>query len=139
MNYEKSYLQGEDQDFQYVSENTTIHYDFITDASSWGLFIFVFAVFSLKCIDVCKSYMSTDNHRNIIEITYQPPIILKDFYLKDKNETCAICIEDMCVNEKLKILKCNHYYHEDCIYKWITKKNICPLCRSTDIISNVYV
>jgi hypothetical protein len=44
------------------------------------------------------------------------------------NEECCICYEEM-VSENSKLLRCNHLYHNDCIYKWSIKQNSCPKCR----------
>ena len=35
------------------------------------------------------------------------------------------------MNEKILKLKCNHYFHKDCILEWINQdKSECPLCRN---------
>jgi hypothetical protein len=47
-----------------------------------------------------------------------------------ENNECIICLEPMIVNNKVKILRCGHIYHYDCINQWIEKKGEinCPLC-----------
>jgi len=46
---------------------------------------------------------------------------------KDKME-CCICI--LSIKKKdLGFLKCKHYFHIDCIKKWLEKKQDCPICR----------
>jgi hypothetical protein len=53
-------------------------------------------------------------------------------------EKCVICLEEFKENDKL-FLKCAHYYHTNCIFKYIMhnskiikQQNFiqCPLCRS---------
>ncbi|RWS22466.1 RING finger domain containing protein-like protein [Leptotrombidium deliense] len=49
---------------------------------------------------------------------------LNDFkmirYKEDNAEkSCAICLESFITNDCLKILKCNHYFHEKCIDVWL--------------------
>lgn len=47
-----------------------------------------------------------------------------------KNETmCSICFEDFQNNDTVRILPCNHYYHDNCISKWFETKTTCPICR----------
>lgn len=45
-------------------------------------------------------------------------------------EPCNICMEEYTLNDVLKQLPCNHYYHKDCISKWLcNEKTTCPMCR----------
>eukprot|EP01025_Chloroclados_australasicus_P004769 TRINITY_DN11270_c0_g1_i4.p1 TRINITY_DN11270_c0_g1~~TRINITY_DN11270_c0_g1_i4.p1 ORF type:complete len:339 (-),score=11.30 TRINITY_DN11270_c0_g1_i4:1598-2557(-) len=50
----------------------------------------------------------------------------------DKNEIlCTICLENFCEGEKTTVLECAHWFHLECIQKWITLKGVqaqCPLC-----------
>jgi len=50
-----------------------------------------------------------------------------------KGTTCNICLEDFQNTDNIMILKkCNHYYHVDCIEKWLTdSSNKCPICKKT--------
>ncbi|KFX93028.1 hypothetical protein O988_07025 [Pseudogymnoascus sp. VKM F-3808] len=44
--------------------------------------------------------------------------------------TCSICIESFPENENVRILPCNHIYHQRCIDPWLLNKSgTCPLCR----------
>ena len=67
---------------------------------------------------------NNNNNNNNNKINYI--IVDKDF---DNNE-CIICLEDMKVGEKIRILECGHLYHYDCINAWIRKKREinCPIC-----------
>ena len=54
-------------------------------------------------------------------------IIVKNNF---ENNECIICLEEMVINNKMKILECGHIYHYKCINNWFKKKNEinCPLC-----------
>lgn len=43
--------------------------------------------------------------------------------------SCAICKDEIMVEEEAKRLPCLHCYHEECILPWLEMKNTCPLCR----------
>jgi len=48
----------------------------------------------------------------------------------DLHTVCAVCIENIKINEWYKQLpKCEHYFHADCIDKWLRLQNSCPVCR----------
>ncbi len=65
-----------------------------------------------------------------------------NIYLNDKNDdnlnnndtksiiTCTICIDEIILtNENTIKLECDHFYHKDCIDKWLDKNDNCPICR----------
>jgi len=48
----------------------------------------------------------------------------------DLHTVCAVCIDNIKINEWYKQLpKCEHYFHADCIDKWLRLRNSCPVCR----------
>ncbi len=50
---------------------------------------------------------------------------------------CAICQIDYVDTDQLKLLNCRHYFHTDCIKKWLVDHNLqCPVCRA-DAVTNV--
>ena len=40
---------------------------------------------------------------------------------------CPICIEN--ITDEVCKLPCGHYFHPECIYRWLLEKNVCPLCK----------
>ena len=54
---------------------------------------------------------------------------------KKDNEDSDLC--SLCFENKIDIsLKCNHFFCEKCIQKWVIKDNSCPLCRSVFTVKN---
>ena len=47
---------------------------------------------------------------------------------EEEDEICPICLES--IVSDLKITKCNHKFHGQCIKLWDIKKKGCPYCRS---------
>ncbi|XP_047162677.1 receptor homology region, transmembrane domain- and RING domain-containing protein 2-like [Vigna umbellata] len=46
------------------------------------------------------------------------------------SRTCAICLEDYCVGEKIRILPCCHKFHAACVDSWLTSwRTFCPVCK----------
>ena len=45
-------------------------------------------------------------------------------------DECTICLNGYKENETKQTTKCTHIFHEECIIKWLSTNNSCPLCRT---------
>ena len=60
---------------------------------------------------------------------------LKTIYVKNEDEECIICTENI---SKAKQLTCGHFFHLICISQWLEKgHNTCPVCRSIIKFRNI--
>ncbi|KAG0491068.1 hypothetical protein HPP92_007931 [Vanilla planifolia] len=58
------------------------------------------------------------------------------FRLAMENEDCAVCQVEYLENDIIGSLDCAHSYHADCIKQWLLIKNLCPICKTSALISN---
>lgn len=48
------------------------------------------------------------------------------------NGNCAICLEDYQPEDAcMKLPRCSHFYHKDCVKEWLKSAKTCPVCRET--------
>jgi hypothetical protein len=58
-------------------------------------------------------------------------------------DECTICLNGYKENETKQTTKCTHIFHEECLIKWLSTNNSCPLCRTElktkqeNIINNI--
>lgn len=50
---------------------------------------------------------------------------------RDGDTTCVICFDDFQEDDELRVLQCNHYFHDACIRTWFERSVSCPICRRT--------
>ncbi|KAG6879822.1 hypothetical protein C0992_011105 [Termitomyces sp. T32_za158] len=49
-------------------------------------------------------------------------------------ERCLICLDDYQSDEDIRVMKCRHAFHQNCVDKWLeTGRNNCPACRSKGV------
>ena len=49
--------------------------------------------------------------------------------LDPEKRNCIICLEDFKSGEKATLLPCVHLFHKNCINRWLTTKDFCPICK----------
>ena len=75
------------------------------------------------------------NVKNILtkdQFNVLPNFIYKDLddNIKKINDKCLICMDIFNELDELKLIKCNHCFHIDCIKPWLTEQSCkCPNCR----------
>ncbi|CAF0940768.1 unnamed protein product [Adineta ricciae] len=45
------------------------------------------------------------------------------------DDKCAVCLSEYIGGDKLKHLRCKHFFHSDCIDPWLKTSTRCPICR----------
>ncbi|KAL6641912.1 hypothetical protein ACP70R_020093 [Stipagrostis hirtigluma subsp. patula] len=42
---------------------------------------------------------------------------------------CAICLEDLEIDQKFRMMPCHHTFHQSCIFEWLLINRLCPICQ----------
>jgi hypothetical protein len=46
------------------------------------------------------------------------------------NSKCTVCLDEFEIDQNVVLLKCKHYFHDECIRSWLTKQSTkCCTCR----------
>jgi hypothetical protein len=45
-------------------------------------------------------------------------------------QQCSICLANIDEDSMIGLLKCQHYFHQECITEWLQRKKRCPMCRT---------
>ncbi|KAJ7966330.1 E3 ubiquitin-protein ligase AIP2 [Quillaja saponaria] len=66
------------------------------------------------------------------EVVAKLPVITltEDILAKlGQDADCAICKENLVVDDKMQELPCKHTFHPPCLKPWLDEHNSCPICR----------
>ena len=44
---------------------------------------------------------------------------------------CCICTDDLTEDSTVGALECRHYFHSECLQKWVVMSQTCPVCRAS--------
>lgn len=55
-----------------------------------------------------------------------------DLAPEDMDHSCMICLTQLQAKDEVRLLSCNHLFHDTCIVPWVLYNNgNCPLCKKT--------
>jgi len=60
------------------------------------------------------------------EIEKLPEVVFEKSHEKS---SCSICQDDYNEGDRILNLPCKHTFHKNCVTKWLTMHNSCPMCR----------
>ncbi|CAB3408549.1 unnamed protein product [Caenorhabditis bovis] len=47
----------------------------------------------------------------------------------EEPERCTVCLDDFVRGNNIRLLRCGHIFHPECIDKWLSLNKKCPVCR----------
>ncbi|KAM1760466.1 hypothetical protein ACFX12_003334 [Malus domestica] len=50
-------------------------------------------------------------------------------------EPCCVCQEAYADEDDIGTLDCGHHFHTSCIKQWLMQKNLCPICKTTALLT----
>jgi hypothetical protein len=67
---------------------------------------------------------------SIIEVDLEPILYsnIKSKYL-ETTTCCPVCFEEFKQDDEVILLKCDHFYHHECVNNFILYNPSCPVCR----------
>ncbi|GFP80317.1 E3 ubiquitin-protein ligase at4g11680 [Phtheirospermum japonicum] len=54
----------------------------------------------------------------------------KERAISGEDAVCCICLAKYVNNDELRELPCSHFFHKDCVDKWLKINASCPLCKA---------
>ncbi|XP_074574947.1 E3 ubiquitin-protein ligase At1g12760-like isoform X1 [Curcuma longa] len=60
----------------------------------------------------------------------------KERTISAEDAACCICLAKYVDNDELRELPCTHFFHKECIDKWLKLNALCPLCKTEVGITN---
>jgi len=67
--------------------------------------------------------------RGLKSLDHLPTAVFEGQELPSNQTTCAICMAEFETGEDLRSLHCAHFYHKECIDKWLGVATACPVCK----------
>ncbi|XP_038699404.1 E3 ubiquitin-protein ligase At1g63170 isoform X2 [Tripterygium wilfordii] len=54
----------------------------------------------------------------------------KERIISGEDAVCCICLAKYANNDQLRELPCSHFFHKECVDKWLKINALCPLCKN---------
>ncbi|XP_020609570.1 E3 ubiquitin-protein ligase ZNRF2-like [Orbicella faveolata] len=80
----------------------------------------------VKCPVCSKVVLADDIELHLVICLTKPRISYNEDVLKQDNGECVICLEDLCIGDKIARLPCLCIYHKSCIDNWFQVNRSCP-------------
>lgn len=61
-------------------------------------------------------------------VAYSPAVVINKSNCP--SDCCAVCLDSFKSRQHARFLVCSHKFHRQCLDRWLSRKNECPVCRS---------
>lgn len=81
-------------------------------------------------LQISQASVTAENPYGFIEIAYRKEQ-LQEAHPRLVGEICSICMADYEEGDTVLLFSCagSHYFHRDCINKWMDRSASCPMCK----------
>ncbi|VDP00348.1 unnamed protein product [Soboliphyme baturini] len=79
-------------------------------------------------VNIEEAGSSRSDAMSVEEIAALPTVKVSE-NMAWQQKTCAICMEDLHLQEWVTVLPCRHVYHPKCTKQWLLRHRTCPTCR----------
>ncbi|OAY85152.1 E3 ubiquitin-protein ligase, partial [Ananas comosus] len=102
---------------------------------------------TINALPICKfkSKRSRNRGKEISSENLQEGGILaagtsKERVISAEDAVCCICLSKYLDNDELRELSCGHFFHVECVDKWLKINALCPLCKCEigDVAASVF-
>ena len=101
------------------------------------IFVLYFILLSVLINEYKFKYVMIKDFERIKKLDKECcPICLKDYIYDKKKIGMLFCKASQ--NENIHETKCNHYFHEKCLFVWRKYRNICPVCKARLYVPDYY-
>ncbi|EAY00261.1 hypothetical protein TVAG_323800 [Trichomonas vaginalis G3] len=106
---------------------------FLIILSSCSFLLLIIAIIEL-CLPQNNVPPNDINQYNPVETVntfYKPKYEVKKYMLEDyagEPNICGICLNPIHGGD-IAVLKCLHFFHPDCLEKWVKIRSTCPTCK----------
>lgn len=114
---------------EYIQQPVLMQYQVDQLVGNFGLAL---NMFNIILQDPVINNPVMDDVKNVINSEELSKLPLKTLEEVDneKHKTCPICLDNFDKESQLRILNCDHSFHQGCIDKWLTDCDYkCPVCR----------
>lgn len=75
---------------------------------------------------------SPDAIKRIDTVSFDPSLFKQEGQEDDNrpDPECCVCTDPFDAGRAIKRTSCQHYFHEECLAKWLRYSTTCPLCRN---------
>ena len=91
-------------------------------------FIFIMILNFISYVIITILLAKYSSYKNRVKVTNYDNFLIRNPVPPENNVICSICLDGF--DDKYILTKCQHYYHEECLYEWLSKKIICPNCKT---------
>ncbi|XP_058206797.1 E3 ubiquitin-protein ligase At1g63170-like [Rhododendron vialii] len=83
-----------------------------------------------------ESHSSRDSNSGVEEGGFLAAGTEKERVISGEDAVCCICLARYADNDELRELPCSHFFHTECVDKWLKINASCPLCKFEIVDTN---